>query len=320
MVQDARMRMTDDDFGAYLQSVEERDIDLLLMEEFHVGEGFATWFAGLVGLSKAAVFDGAWHSLNDQDGETDLLLRMRDGALRVAILIENKICAPEQYEQDIRYHMRGARSQAAGRYDQFVTAICAPQRYLQGLPVASAYQHKISYELIRERYAGQPGPRAAWRRAIMEEAIQQGRRGYVMKVHAGKTAFHAAYREHLVSTQPLFVMARPGPKGPKSDWMLFKGADFPKGVKLVHKNDQGCLDLEFERTSAVRLEEQRRADWPAEVRAVPRGKKSAALSLPVPICDMERPLPEQIAKIEAAFEAAHRLAPLAVMLERLREA
>ncbi|MBX9934330.1 MAG: PD-(D/E)XK nuclease family protein [Methylobacterium sp.] len=298
------------DFGRYLRSVEERDIDLLLMEEFHVVPAFATWFAERVGLGPATVFDGAWHSLSDEDGETDLLLRVRVASERVAVLIENKVAASEQEEQDLRYGLRAVRAQEAGRYDRFVTAICAPQVYLDGLSADSAYEHRVAYEAVLDWYAGQEGPRAEWRRAILREAIEQGRRGYVMKVHAGKTAFHRAYWEHLQAHHPELVMARPGAKGPKSDWMLFKGIGFPKGVKLVHKNDQGCVDLEFERTLATDLAKRRRADWPEGVRVLTRGQ-SAALSLPVPRCDMDLPLSEQLANIEVALAVALKLVPCA---------
>ncbi|WP_429819356.1 hypothetical protein [Ensifer sp. B1-9] len=37
------------DIGRYLASVEERDVDLLLMEEFHISDDFASWFCGILG-------------------------------------------------------------------------------------------------------------------------------------------------------------------------------------------------------------------------------------------------------------------------------
>lgn len=304
------MKATSNDFGRYLRSVEERDIDLLLMEEFHVVPAFAAWFAERVGLGPAAEFDGAWHSLSDQDGETDLMLRVRIAGERVAVLIENKIAAPEQDEQDVRYHLRGVRAQEAGRYDRFVTAICAPQIYLDTLPLQSAYEHRVPYEAVLDWYGEIEDGRASWRQAIMGEAIEQGRRGYVMKVHAGKTAFHRDYYTYLQAHHPELSMARPGLKGPKSDWMYFKGVGFPKGVKFVHKNDQGCIDLEFERTSATDLAKRRRSDWPEGVRVLQRSK-SAALSLSVPRCDMDAPLAEQLGSIETTLAVALRLAPCA---------
>ena len=301
------------DLGNYLQSVAERDIDLLLMEEFHVDPAFATWFASLAGISPEASFDGAWHSLNDQDGETDLLLRVRIGTERVALLVENKIGAPPQDRQDIRYHMRGQRAQEAGRFERFVTAICAPQIYLERMPTNSAYEHSIAYETIADWFDRQDTARARWRQAIMMEAIDQGRRGYTMKTHAGRTAFHASYWMIVQERFPEFDMKRPGPKGPKSSWMRFKGHDFPKGVTLNHKNDQGCMDLEFSRTTVADLASRRSPAWPTGVLIVQTGK-SAVLRMKIPVCDMDRPLSDQSEYIEGAFNAARALAPLAGIL------
>ena len=48
----------EEDFGRYLLTVEERDIDLLLMEEFHVSPAFVSWFAVQVRVDDAT-FAGA---------------------------------------------------------------------------------------------------------------------------------------------------------------------------------------------------------------------------------------------------------------------
>jgi hypothetical protein len=309
--------MPTNDFGRYLQSVAERDIDLLLMEEFHVSPQFAAWFASKVGLGAAAMFDGAWHSLNDEEGETDLLLRVRAAGERVGVLIENKVSAPAQPEQDVRYHFRGRRAKEQGRFDRFVTAICAPEIYLAGLEDNTAYEARVSYEAIRDWYAAQDGRRANWRRSIMSEAIEQGRRGYTMKVHTGKTAFHMAYWLYIQEHHPEFVMARPGPKGPKSNWIRFKAPDFPKGVTLNHKNDQACMDLEFESTTPAELALCRSRDWPEAARVLRRGN-SAAISLPIPACDFDQPLYVQAEKVGEAIRAARQLAPLAGVLRERR--
>ncbi len=299
-----------EDFGRYLQSVAERDIDLLLMEEFHVDPEFAKWFACLVGLGDHSTFDGAWHSLNDRDGETDLLLRVRCVDQRVAILIENKIAAPEQSEQDLRYHLRGQRAQEAGRYERFVTSICAPKIYLDGLPDSSLYEHRIPYEAIRDWYAGKTGPRARWREAIIIEAIEQGRRGYTMKVHGGISAFHLAFWQILQERHPELIMRRPTAKGPGSTWIYLRTADFPKGVSLIFKSDQGCVDLQFENTRAGDLQSLRQSNWPDQCRIAQKGK-SAAVSMPVPACDFTKPLADQSAAVADVVATALRLSHLA---------
>jgi len=91
------------DFGRYLEAVTERDIDLLLMEEFHISDDFVAWFCGELGLSSVSPA-GAWHSLCDPDGQSDLLLRVLTEGRRIGVLIENKVAAPEQDLQGERYH------------------------------------------------------------------------------------------------------------------------------------------------------------------------------------------------------------------------
>ena len=167
--------MPDADFGRYLANVTERDIDLLLMEEFHISDDFVAWFCGELGLRDFSP-DGAWHSLSDTDGESDLLLRVVKGRQRIGILIENKVGAPEQDLQAERYHLRGIRSREQGKLDDYVTVMCAPTCYLDALSPNSAYQHRVSYEQIAEWFSKQQGRRAAWRHQIMLEAIDQGRR------------------------------------------------------------------------------------------------------------------------------------------------
>ncbi len=284
-------------------------MDLLLMEEFHVSPSFVVWFTDRLGLGASVKFHGAWHSLCDQDGETDLMLRVQSGDERVAVLIENKITAPEQPEQDKRYHVRGERARQAGHCERFTTAICAPQMYLSGLADTSAYEHRVPYEAIRDWYKDQLGERAAWRCQVMGEAIEQGRRGYVMKVHANKTLFHGDYWIHVQSHYPTLVMARPGKKGPKSDWMMLRAPDLTSGSVLIHKNDQGCVDLEFARTRATDLAKRRQAHWPTALRVVQRGN-SAALSILVPRCNMDISLNDQLDSVDAALRVAEELAAI----------
>ncbi len=294
------------EFGQYLRSVTERDLDLLLLEELHSNAEFATWVIGELGFGPGASFDGAWHSISDHDGETDLLLRVRQGDARVLVLIENKINAPEQQSQDLRYHLRGERARDVGHCERYVTAMCAPQVYLDGLANDSAYQHRMSYEAIADWLQAAGGVRAVWRKSVLDLAINHARRGYLMKVHSGKTAFHQDYFDFVTAGYPDLVMKKPDPKGGKSDWIYLRGPNLPKGVRLIHKNDQGCVDLQFERTTASELVSRRQLDWPQEARVVARGG-SAAISITVPVCNMEQPFLDQTSSVEAALNAARRL-------------
>jgi hypothetical protein len=291
-------------FGRFLACVAERDIDLLLMEEFHVSGSFVKWFCERLDISDAQP-DGAWHSVADTDGETDLLLRVIAAGERIGILIENKVAAPEQDMQAERYHLRGIRSREAGKFDRYVTVICAPARYLGSLSLDSPYEHRISYEDIASWFASGSDKRSHWRNHIMMEAIEQGRRGYTMTVNESNSRFHLEYWKYLTANHPQLVMAKPGNKGSKSNWIIMKGPRFPKGVKLHHKIDQRTMELGFEgRTIEDVLAAAR--DWPEEVRVMQKGR-TASLVVDVPAIHMGDSLEQQRDALEVALAVAHRL-------------
>ena len=303
----------DADFRRYLATVAERDIDLLLMEEFHVNDDFVAWFCSEVGLVDVTPA-GAWHSLSSTDGETDLLLRVIEKGRRIGVLIENKIGAPEQDLQAERYHLRGIASREQGKLDAYVTVMCAPKRYLDTLSPTSAYQHRVAYEQIASWFSDQEGRRAAWRCHVVREAIEQGRRGYTMAVNATNTAFHLGYWEHLHLRHPRIQMARPKARGSKSNWIILKGLDFPKGVSMHHKFDQNLMEIGFPRR---RIEEilAVRGDWPNDISVAQKGG-TASLVICVPHVDMKLGVAAQVPLIEEALKAAYRLMPYASLLQR----
>jgi PD-(D/E)XK nuclease superfamily len=302
----------DPDFGRYLASVTERDIDLLLMEEFHINDDFVTWFCGELVLHNVQPA-GAWHSISDTDGESDLLLRVRKDGRRIGILIENKIAAPEQDLQAERYHLRGIKSREQGKLDDYITVICAPSRYLDALNPTSAYQHRVSYERITDWFKQQQGRRAAWRYQIVLEAIEQGRRGYTMAVNAAITNFHHAYWEYLKQRHPRIKMAPPKNRGSYSSWIIFKGHTFPKGVNMHHKFDQRVMEIGFANRTideilALNL------NLPDGIEVVQKGK-TGSLSISIPSIDMNLDLEAQLPAIEKALEAAYRLMPYATLFQ-----
>jgi hypothetical protein len=302
---------SDISFGRYLASVAERDVDLLLMEEFHASDDFVAWSCNELGIQDI-VAAGAWHSLSDTDGESDLLLRVLKNGRRIGILIENKISAPEQDLQAERYHLRGIKSREQGKLDDYITVICAPDRYLDALSPATVYQNRVSYERIAGWFSSQSGRRAEWRHHIMLEAVEQGRRGYTMAVNATNTAFHHAYWEHIQERHPRIHMARPKGRGSKSSWIILKGFDFPKGVNMHHKLDQRVVELGF---AGRHLEDvlSVKSEWPDDIVPVQKGG-TASLAIRVPPVDMTLGFAAQLPAIEEALSAAYRLMPYASLL------
>lgn len=294
-------------FGHYLVSVAERDIDLLLMEEFHVSDAFVTWFCEHLDLADV-LGAGAWHSVSDSDGETDLLLRVEANGRRVAVFIENKVAALEQPEQAERYHLRAERDRQQGRCDAYVIVICAPERYLLGLNALSNYQYQVSYEKIAIWFSQQPDRRSAWRRQVIEHAIEQARRGYQLVLHPAHTAFHVAYREIVCSDYPDLVMRPVKGRGSSSTWVILKGRNFPKhDVQIDHKLTDGIVRLSFFKHDLAELRALH-LDWPEDVRLI-QLPKSVTADIVVARIDPERLLETQREAVDQALQAAKRLVP-----------
>ncbi|WP_093983641.1 hypothetical protein [Shewanella algae] len=86
----------------FIQSVQERDIDLMLLEECHTSMAFCNWLVSRVyEFPHTVEFVGAWHSvIHNQYGESDLVVIFNDNdGSHQAILIENKIDATPQQQR-----------------------------------------------------------------------------------------------------------------------------------------------------------------------------------------------------------------------------
>lgn len=149
---------------------------------------------------------------------------------------------------------------------------------------------------------------------MMLEAIEQGRRGYVMVVSPAITSFQRTYWEYICRCHPRIWMAEPKRKAGQSNWIALRGHDFPKRVWLWHKFDQKVMELGFD---GRKIEEiyAAKADWPDDIRVVHKGG-TASLQIRVLEIDMHRDLPGQLPAVERAMEAAYQLMPHASLLQR----
>ena len=307
------MDENEQEFGLFLGAVAERDVDLLLLEEFHVSAEFTRWFCSKLDIGPVE-FRGAWHSVSDSTGETDLLLLVQSNGIRIGVLIENKIGAAEQDAQGQRYHIRGTRAQEAGKFDRFVTCMCAPENYLAHLPADSPYQYRLSYEAVSAWFEDQKDARSLWKRHVIQKGIDQSRRGYTMVVSPVTTRFQSEYWEYRRQYHPEILMNKPGPKGAGSTWIILKGPRFPKAVNLHHKLDHSVIELGFDGRFVSDLQGLGIA-WPPGVTLVQKGK-TAALSISISEIRVEKDVASQQSAMEEAFAAMKKLVPFATVFER----
>src|ERR1035441_6381212 len=130
----------------------ERDIDILLAEEFAVSPAFAAWFLEhtkkFVGMEANVL--GVYVSRSDATGESDLVVVFdkSTGDSRFALLIEDKIDAPLQPEQERRYRLRAEAEILRGDYSDYEVILCSPDTYRATHPEAASFDSFVSYEAI----------------------------------------------------------------------------------------------------------------------------------------------------------------------------
>jgi hypothetical protein len=96
----------------------ERDMDLLIMEEFVCSANFAKIFLDTVGIHSDYSIEEVIHSMRDADlGESDIVFILNIDGKRHAIHIEDKIDALAMPNQRGRYSLRAEKDIASGQYD-----------------------------------------------------------------------------------------------------------------------------------------------------------------------------------------------------------
>ncbi|WP_331344181.1 PD-(D/E)XK nuclease family protein [Cellvibrio sp. UBA7661] len=267
-----------------IEAVTERDIDLLLLEEFNTSYEFSSWFYSIVTKdTKKPLCKGAWHSISDSTlGESDLIAIYENG---LAILIENKIDALAQPEQGIRYEARGQKGVKTGLWSNFITCMVAPNLYMQKEKDAGVYQTNVSYEEIAYWFLTSTtnDRRSIYKSYIVKEAIEQNRRGYTINPDARVTEFWLRYWELSSQYYPDLEMKKPGIKPANSDWPVFCPLIFDKRFSIVHKLERGAVDLQIA-GAATKLEFLQSLLSDSEI-SIEKAGKSAAVRLRVASID-----------------------------------
>ncbi len=223
------------------ESIQERDIDLLLMRQFACeNKSFIKLFlhsAGIEGLEYKVT--SVSHSVMTTDGESDIEVILAVGQKHVAILIEDKIDAIAQPEQAKRYQIRASKAKKQGLYDEFHIFIVAPQKYLAGNKEAGLYKNKLPYEEIRETLDSE------FDKALLERALDEAKHGYIPIEDKAVTRFWNALYDYIDKQYPdtFSVQGKKGDsRGTNAVWISFNCG---QGIVAVLKTDKEYVDLEI---------------------------------------------------------------------------
>jgi hypothetical protein len=302
----------------FIESIAERDIDFLILEELQVSHAFREWFTARV--FEQPVFKshvGAWHSVVDPVlGESDLIFMFdaEDGSTK-AILIENKISAAPQPDQAKRYLARGDKGQLEETWQEYRTCVIAPRKYLESPVHTNVYQSQIPYEEIMAYFAAARSvdERQRYRATMMLEAVDQHRRGYTAKIDDTVTEFVRTYWQFVQASHPSLGMREPKQRPAGNTWIFFYPAGIPKTMDVVHQLTAGYVKVFFK---------QRAADYEAIANryqeltgvfpglAVELAGKSVSITIPVtPVNPLDTQFDSAKASVAAALDILSRLIP-----------
>jgi hypothetical protein len=226
-----------------VEAIQERDIDLILLEELSTDLSFCDWFISELGLPKLSSRVGAWRSITDFGlGETDILFSYTSENLKINVLIENKLDASFQDEQYGRYAERASKYQSTNECDIAYCVLTAPQEYCDN---QNDFEYYISYENIAQRLENTGSERGVFKCNLLKIAIEKLRRGYQPVNSLPVQRFWNSYWEYKESNYPSLYMKKPGIVPHQSDWPMLNDKRL-KNIVFYHKFKQGNVDATFQ--------------------------------------------------------------------------
>lgn len=292
----------------------ERDIDLLLAEEFAVSPSFATWFLeqthAFKGIQASVIEVGV--SRSDTTGESDLVVifEEQDSCSKFALHIEDKIDAPLQPEQEARYRLRAQTAIQKGWYSAFEVVLCSPEAYPLTHAEASRFDSCVHYEAVSDflKSKSENDTHGAYRAEFVATAAKRCSNAWEPTDDPVTNAFWRAAYEIAGREFPDLEMQPPKfTKG--QTWVGFRPLDMPTQPRRICVNCKGAfgqVDLTFSACLA-RLFAPRVSAVLEKDMCVQQTGKAAAIRIEVPsfeICELND---EVLMKLRAAFTACVRL-------------
>jgi len=225
-----------------VEAIQERDIDLILLEELTTDNAFCEWFVKELNLPTLTFVNGSWRSISDFGlGETDILFSYNSDTQKIFVLIENKLDASFQNEQYDRYLKRANEYQTKKECSEAFAVLIAPELYCEN---QSDFDNYLTYEAIAKRLEFTGSKRNLFKSKLLKIATEKLRRGYHPVNSIPVQNFWHSYWKYKEDKHPSLTMKKPDIVPHNSDWpMLFD--DNLKNIVFYHKLGQGNTDATF---------------------------------------------------------------------------
>ncbi|WP_288928765.1 PD-(D/E)XK nuclease family protein [uncultured Maritimibacter sp.] len=287
-------------------SFNERDFDLLLIEELAFNPEFCAEFAKRFSVEAPAVAH-IRHSVHENFGdmawgETDIFVRFEDGT---TLLIENKVSAQFQPDQAARYRARAKVHSVSGKTAK--TVLIAPGAYLSGV-VPEDWDYLCSYADLADCIPSGDA-RADWRRSLLRQA---GGRAARVTALAGSAAARKAASAELAAFKAawLDLIRQDGswsanPQFGATDEFLYRPSLNRFGLTAWHHPMAGYVSIQnLEKTESIDLVALQ-ASLPEGFR-LSRHPKSVYLDAVVPSIDMSSPFSDEQEQVEDGMTIARK--------------
>jgi hypothetical protein len=293
-----------------ISGVSERDIDLLLLEEFMSSKNFQDLFLKRSKFqSLQSSFLEARRSVTDSTGESDLEVCFTTNDDQIFMLmIENKVNASFQKDQLERYKQRGNNYIENNQIIDFETVLVAPKSFHND--DTKGFDFRINYEDMVKYYekGSDLGARRDYKILLLNSAIEKGTSGYQMVADASVSNFWRDYWQFALSEARELYMDEPTLKPSTSSFIYFKNVLLPKEVDLVHKITHGYFDLQFKGMGdQLNIMRDRYVDVLENNMKIVKAGKSASIRIEVPKLSMADSLESQKEKVVDCLQEGKRL-------------
>lgn len=229
-----------------IEFIQERDVDLILLEELSTDITFCEWFTNELNLPILTKTNGAWRSITGYGlGETDILYSYTSEGEKIFILIENKLDALFQDEQYERYVKRAENYVLDSSCHLAFSILIAPKIYCEN---QNNFENYITYEQISKRLEFTGSKRNLFKSRLLKIASEKLRRGYTPINSIPVQQFWHSYWNFKETNYPELIMKKPDIVPQNSDWPMLYG-DGLDDIVFYHKLGQGNTDATFKNHS-----------------------------------------------------------------------
>tara|TARA_Y100000589_G_C27105787_1_gene610001 strand:- start:276 stop:1181 length:906 start_codon:yes stop_codon:yes gene_type:complete len=234
------------------ESIQERDIDLILLEELNTNKEFCQFIIDSVKLPKITSNNIAWKSVMGFGiGETDLLFSYKSKNEIIFILIENKLDADFQNNQFKRYLTRAKKYIDEEKCNRSYVLLIAPKEYCNNQKEFNRY---ITYETIESFFKNKKTDRNEFKAHLLKIGIEKLRRGYQavndIRVHNFWNEYNKVLKE---KTKQLYINPNALKVVPSNaDWIYFRNDLISKlKIKIIHKLKFGYIDIQIKNSNIL---------------------------------------------------------------------